>query len=352
MRMLVDFRCDAGGSVGMGHLERCQAIASWLDREDVCIVVAADDAGKQALAGRPGIEFVPDGLGVDGEIAWWRSRARKPDCVLFDISHPARTIDAAATLRLVGGIGRDGARIGIDGFGQQALYADDAPIDAVVAPYVGTKADGFRRVRVLAGAAYFVVPRHWKRRDQRSPADPVRRILVTMGGSDPSRLTKEAVVALKSVADSAWIIRVVIGPAFAESAVRDILAATEGDARFDVGRAADGIVSLLQDCDLAVASTGLTKYELAWAGTPSVQISHSDEAAAVSGPFALSGTAIHLGSISGVRPTDIARAVVSLAADLDLRRQMSARGLALVDGLGGARLADELRETASARSGI
>ena len=97
-------------------------------------------------------------------------------------------------------------------------------------------------------------------------------------------------------------------------------------------------------CDLAVSTSGLTKYELAATGTPAILLSHDSAHAQNNRPFAALGTALDLGEAAGLSTATLAEALGVLLNDAARREEMSRRGRAAVDGAGAARIIDAIEE--------
>ena len=171
-----------------------------------------------------------------------------------------------------------------------------------------------------------------------------------MGGSDPQGLTVRVLDAISRVAGPDWTTRVAIGAAFAADLADAIRALTSANPHIELVDAPLSLAKELAWADLAIASTGLTKYELAWAGVPSLQISIDQVHAELNAAFEAERTAIHLGAANRVDAPTIAAALAALAADEAARASMSRRGQAFVDGNGGARVADAIRDLIDARA--
>jgi spore coat polysaccharide biosynthesis predicted glycosyltransferase SpsG len=100
---------------------------------------------------------------------------------------------------------------------------------------------------------------------------------------------------------------------------------------------------LMQGADLAVAGAGVTLYELAATGTPTVAVQIADNQAANAAAFANAGAALLAGDAASARlPAALADAVGRLVASSSLRAALAGRARDLVDGAGAIRAAREI----------
>jgi len=97
--------------------------------------------------------------------------------------------------------------------------------------------------------------------------------------------------------------------------------------------------------DVSVNGGGATCWELCCLGTPMVTVSLSDDQSDNVSELASRGVARGVGVWQDSSPRAIAQAVAELLDAPDERAAMSARGMALVDGLGAGRAAKSLLET-------
>jgi spore coat polysaccharide biosynthesis predicted glycosyltransferase SpsG len=109
----------------------------------------------------------------------------------------------------------------------------------------------------------------------------------------------------------------------------------------------DNMNELMSWCDLAITAGGLTKYETAVTGTPSVVLSQALHQALIMERFSNAGTTIHLGYGPEVREDTIAETVRALLNDYPRRKQMSLAGKQLVDGKGLERVLQTFQELTS-----
>jgi spore coat polysaccharide biosynthesis protein SpsF len=304
---IVALRCDASEALGLGHLVRCCAVADAL-RDQGARPVFLMREGADLAEGRGHRTLAPEAL-----------EELDPDVVFLDLRHELTRADAA---RL-----REGGRAlaVLDDPGERRLAADLAfypPVPQVAElDWSGFEGELLVGWDWAALRPEFSAPR---------PEPRKSRLLVTMGGSDPAGLTLRALDAL---ADVDVPVEVLVGPRFAHEDALDARGATivrDGDVRAAMERAT-----------AAVASFGMTAYELAATGVPAVLLCLTDDHARSASAFHDAGLAVSLGRHDLVSRETLAEAVHALV-------QAPPPVPALVDGRGAARIA--ARVAAAARS--
>jgi spore coat polysaccharide biosynthesis protein SpsF len=165
-------------------------------------------------------------------------------------------------------------------------------------------------------------------------------VLVTMGGTDPNGLTLKVVEALDLLQEDFQSI-ILLGPGFSHSDALKALLVT-ARRRFDVRDNVANISCLMAQADLAVASFGVTAYELAAMGVPAVYLCLTDDHAESASALEEAAIAKSFGEYSHVSSAALAQTVQSLLCDSDLRAEMSSRASALVDGSGAGRVANQI----------
>ena len=241
----------------------------------------------------------------------------------------------------------------IDGIGENSLrhQRPGLKVDLFIAPYAGERSNKDQRVRLLAGPEFAPLGADYEKLPPRPIQTAANRILVSCGGSDPFEITAMVVKALADVQGQQLTVRVVLGPGF-EPTYRAGLIEMGRDTKHTIEwiEAPDSLVSHMRWSDLAVATSGLTKYELAAAGTPAILISPDDMHVRANEPFTDLGTVADLGSAEHVTPADIASALRALLDDPERRSAMVRAGRNAVDGRGAARIANALKELAYAET--
>ena len=158
-----------------------------------------------------------------------------------------------------------------------------------------------------------------------------------MGGSDPAGMTEFALRALDSL-PMPLAVRVVVGPGFAGGVeLHDAIARSTHCVQVSIAPAS--LQPLMQASRIAVASFGVTAYELAACGVPAVHLCLTGDHARSSSAFDLEGIAHTLGVFGQVAPQQVADAVMRLMGNAGRRTTIAAHARTLIDGRGAKRVA-------------
>jgi spore coat polysaccharide biosynthesis predicted glycosyltransferase SpsG len=239
----------------------------------------------------------------------------------------------------------------LDGMGDNALARKmSINVDLLVVPYVGAEASDYREGvegLLFLGPQFFISDLEYRSvaNSHREIRDNVDRLLVSFGGSDRNLLTVKVLDALSFIDDRRFTIRIIVGPGFSSS-----LKTKLEQMSHNIGHSCEliqGSRSLKEHmiwCDMAITSSGLTKYELALTGTPSIQISINEEHSQVNRPFADTGASRHLGVGDNLSVYSIRDAIVALVEDKKTRQKMSEIGQNILDSQGASRIMDEINK--------
>jgi len=332
-------RCDGGRRDGFGHLVRCSALADELKKRHGLSSVFAlrrDDRGARFLRekGYPVERPAPD----DGfEYRKWMVDAidRSSAAVLvLDVrdEFPVSVLDDFR---------RRGVRVvAIDDPSDRKWKAD-----LVFLPPVpqALRLNPARAVgEILVGWEWIPLRSEfgWRERIRR----PCRvrdapTVLVSMGGSDPHGLTRFAVESLNRVTGGFEAV-ILAGPGFEDRCV--LRRVEESFGRMRLVSEVEDIVALMEDADLAVASFGMTAYELAALGVPSILISLTEDHLESASALEQLGAFESLGLAGDITPAHLAATVDRLLHSPKQRKRMSESGRQAIDGRGAARIADRI----------
>lgn len=336
-RPSVAFRTTGGVASGLGHVSRCLALAQALRALEVESLFLLDGDGtirdRVAAAGFPaaGVRAAHDLADTVRECRAWR-----PHAVIVDsyATGPAYFRGLAGTWPLVV----------LDDLADREL-----PVDLIVNGSAGADRLAYRgapHTRYLLGPRFVPLRPDFAEPPARVTRAEVRRVLVTVGGSDPTGFTAQLVRwTAKALGDVTQ--DVVVGP-FVRGAERRS------------GEAALGPVVLHEDppdmrrlmleADLAVSGGGQTIYELAASATPAIAIRMAQNQTGNLTALSEAGALQWVGAAGDAAlESHLSDALVALAAAPHRREAMGRRGRALVDGKGAARAARAVMELAGAR---
>ena len=344
-------RADGSHRMGFGHLSRMLTLAEGLRAAGYapCFVTRAADPAMLGRIEGAGLAFeqLPPDAGWALDIAQTSASIARlaAPVVVTDLSSDEAVGQPRAYGEYLAGLKATGALlVAFDDF-KRLPFAPDVLVNSNVgaeAQYDGTMAG-----TCLLGPRYFPLSQRLaevgRRRRVREPA---RRIMVTMGSGDHLGLTPKVVEALRHVRASEPL-EVVVFPHLQADRAKEAGSLAPGfPGRLEVVEPLSDLVDYLEWADVAVTAAGVTKYETAAAGVPSVilaQVPHQDPLA---GQFAVHGSARYLGMGDAVPVVEIAAAVEAILGDEPRRRAMTEAGRRLVDGRGVERIVDEIRQRA------
>jgi len=338
-------RADASSAIGSGHAMRCLALAKAWQRVGgrVCYLTAESIAAVDERLAAENIEqqrmSVQPGTSEDAEqtVAWARRLEAKwvvIDGYRFkqDYIHQLK----ASGLRVL--VLDDDARF--------AFYE----ADVVFNQNIDAQAETYRvaaGTQLLLGAKYVLIrPEFLAGRTQAHIAGVARKLLVTMGGSDPGDVTSRVVRALSRLdadfLDADVEVMVVVGGG--NPRYESLQAQVRGlPIKIRLEKNLENMAPVMRWADLAISAAGGTCWELAFLGIPMIVITISRDQERTASAIATAGAAVGLGWHADLSEDQIRDAVRSLANDTEARSVMSERGQKLIDGQGAARVVEFLR---------
>lgn len=339
MNLLV--RADASIAMGTGHVMRCLALVqAWQDAGGTATFAAADITPAM------------------------RKRLSAESCDVVDLSCTAGTLEDA---KQTSDLARERAAVWVvvDGYqfkseyqraikdaGRKLLFFDDYGhcdrycADLILNQNLDAKENLYTArepyTHLLLGTKYsllrreFTIWREWKRE-----IPPVaRKVLVTMGGSDPENVTARVMKALQIANLEGTEARILVGgsnPHFEELEMM----ASQFDFPLQFCRDASNIGELMCWADVAVSAAGSTCWELASLGLPALLLDLAENQFLLAQQLHKRNCAIHLGN-SHILPEEVAEALQSLVGSQELRETLSRKSRRLVDGEGAKRVASAL----------
>jgi UDP-2,4-diacetamido-2,4,6-trideoxy-beta-L-altropyranose hydrolase len=332
------FRFDASPAMGAGHAYRCLTLAEALsrlgwrchgivNREAVATVPALQHNPAMALSGEDSVGaadwLIVDHYGLDASWETPQRRWAKSILVLDDLADRRHDCD----ILLDQTFGRAGADY--DGLVPAACRRLTGSDYALLRPE-------FSRARPASLA-------------RRTAEGGLRRILVSLGATDPENHTVEVVRGI-AASGLAVAVDVVLGGAARHlEAVRAACAALPLEARLHVDTAE--MPRLMAAADLAIGAAGTSTWERCCLGLPSLLVVIAENQRAVATAVGGAGAARLLAGPRPALAAQVAGALQELAADATALQALAVRAAAICDGRGCDRLGLALVPPGHARDG-
>jgi len=325
--------CDGGGKFGYGHVKRMVSLARSLrDREGFGAIFALNGTADAEEPIRRAGFIVCRGNTLESLIV-----GNSPDILVIDGREGPSRIELETLSRRVS------VTAVIDDAHPRRLAADLAYYPAVAQAQALDWSGSHCCAKIgwewsILGIASTAVPQ------RTHGCRPV--VLVTMGGSDPMGLTLRAAQALAKL-EPTFRARFVMGPGTDGAQIARKIVSLRSD--FETIEGAEDLATEFAGTDIALASFGVTAYELAAYGVPALYLGLTADHVLSADAFDKAGMGQSLGLAADATDEVIARGVESLLNDALRRRQMRTAGLMTLDGRGAARIAADLSAILSAR---
>ena len=335
-------RADASIAVGTGHVMRCLALAqAWQDTggQAIFVMTEAPPAIEDRLrAEKVLIERLQAAPGTTEDADQTVRLARKHDAAWvvadgyhFGAEYQRRLKDAGVRLLFVDDNGHAGAYcadlvLNQNAHAREDYYRDRSP-----------------QTRILLGPRYALLRREFAawRNWQRAVPPIGRRVLVTMGGSDPDNVTLKVIEALNAVHVEGLEAAVVVGGTNPNVAM--IEEAIKGSAcPIRLLKNTHSMAELMAWADIAVAAAGSTCWEICSLGLPNILLLLVDHQEPVAKAIEAAHAGLSLGWSWRSGTSAIAGAVRDLLQDVRQRETMAKHARTLVDGCGAQRVVSVL----------
>jgi UDP-2,4-diacetamido-2,4,6-trideoxy-beta-L-altropyranose hydrolase len=331
-------RADARIAIGTGHVMRCLALAqAWQDAGGrVCFAMAdSTDAIRVRVAGESCdvVEISAEaGTHADALQTIEFAESRQCEWSVVDGYHFGEEYQRALKER--------GLRVlFLDDYGHAGQYVADLVLNQNISALAALYENRSPQTRLLLGPRYcllrreFAEWRNWKR----EVSDLGRRVLVTMGGSDPENVTAWTMDTLTRVAVDGLEAIVVVGGSNPHAEKLERLAAESG-MKISVRRNVTNISELMAWADVAISSAGTTCWELCLMALPSLLVDVAANQTALAIEMARRGCLIHVGVPMALSAAELAAQVEGLLRDKNRRLGFSINCRDLVDGRGAQRV--------------
>lgn len=336
--MKIIIRTDASIAIGTGHVMRCLALAqAWQDAEEQAIfvmkmVVPTLENKLQSEAMQ--IVYLPVELSRSEDAEETVKIARQYDAkwvvvdgYQFDAEYQRAIKDAGLYLLF------------IDDYGHSDHYYADVVLNQNISADEGMYAKREENTQLFLGTRYTLLRREFLqwRGWVRSHSSFAKKILVTLGGSDPDNVTLKVIQGLQLLQIEKLEVVVVVGGS--NPHYEQLQAACENAGiSICLKRNVMNMPELMAWADIAIAAAGSTTWELAFMGVPSILIVLADNQEAIAQTLNAMNIVVNLGWHTHFTFVDIAKTLSQLLPDLTARKAMSVSSQQLIDGEGSTRV--------------
>ncbi len=329
LRLPLLYRVDGSHEMGLGHLVRARSLCAELENRGVRIILltrASQQLAESIFSEDANIEYIPPDVDVNQFIAMMRERYRTPILIQDVRDTDSASIQFLQTLGMM--------IIHFDDLGTGGKLVDiliDANIPA-------EKASESVMPVCFFGGKYMVLDSSIEKFNTHVKPIPqqISKILISFGGSDPRNLTPW-VLAIMSKKYPNYDITVVTGQGYSDPKSISMLCSQYG---FTHLHNITNMSEELYTSDMAIISGGVTLYEAAACGTPSIvlpQVKHQYQIAKL---FEQQGVCICPLNYTEQTEDVLTITIGKVMQDQRVRQAMSNNGKILVDGKGTKRICD------------
>jgi UDP-2,4-diacetamido-2,4,6-trideoxy-beta-L-altropyranose hydrolase len=335
-------RTDASVQIGTGHLMRCLALSqAWQDAGGKVVFLMATKApALEARLQSEGMKIVhlsvqPGSIDDAIQTSCYAHQV-EADWIVVDGYHFGtnyqRIIKNQKCRLLL-----------IDDLGNFEYYYADLILNQNI--YAHEELYGNREpyTQLLLGTRYALLRREFLkwRGWRREIPEVARKVLVTMGGSDPDNVTLKVIQALQQVDVDGLEAIVVVG---GSNPNHEELQAAVQDSRFPIRLESNvtDMPELMAWADVAVSAAGSTSWELAFMGLPTLTLILADNQCLIAEYLSQMEVTSNLGWYGDLSLGKIARALLEFSEDACKRSNLHQRAKSLVDGNGTQRVLQAL----------
>lgn len=204
----------------------------------------------------------------------------------------------------------------------------------------------------LLGPEYVLLRPQFReaRKNLKKESGEVKRILVFMGGADPTNETGKVLEALKLLNRDDVAIDVVIGASNPfKNEIETLTKRMPNTASyFNVNNMAE----LMTSADLAIGASGTSTWERCCLGLPSIVMTLADNQKDIAEELGKEGVVVNLGWHENVAEKDIKEAIEHLLKEPEKRKSMCSKGKEMVDGNGARRIVYEIERVRKTKGNL
>ncbi len=331
-------RADANIAMGTGHVMRCLALAqAWQDAGGRAVFAMAETTPSLERRMREeGIEaeHLSGSAGTAEDAEQTRSLAARTnaDWIVVDgyqFGSDYQSLIKSAGFKL----------LFMDDYVHAEPYSADLVLNQNLQASPSLYAKRAPSTQLLLGPRFAMLRREfhpWRNWERKTPAMG-RRILVTMGGSDPDNLTAKVIEAIRNLSHPALEATILVGGSNPHlRSVGELIRGQKLPIRLVID--ACNVSEWMTWADVAVAGAGTTFWEMCFLGLPGLLLVLAPNQEKIAETAERMGIAWIINKQSQASASTIAGKLNELLNSESARKTQSANGRKLVDGRGAGRV--------------
>jgi UDP-2,4-diacetamido-2,4,6-trideoxy-beta-L-altropyranose hydrolase len=223
----------------------------------------------------------------------------------------------------------------VDDFGSRSQF----PAEMILNPNFGAGEEAYRssgfRGDLLLGESYVLLRREFISVGDGHESGPGNRVLITLGGSDPTNFASTLLSALRDVRDFQFTL--VAGPGYRYRDELEKFRAPNFKILFDAD-----MPGLMREADMAIIVAGGTLWELLHLGCTVLSYTRNPLQASVIGTLASRNIICDMGDIGRFEDSALIAKLEELRKSPSVRETMAQAGRQLIDGKGAKRVIEKL----------
>jgi UDP-2,4-diacetamido-2,4,6-trideoxy-beta-L-altropyranose hydrolase len=335
-------RADASVAIGTGHVMRCLALAqAWQDSGGrVAFVMAESTPAIEERLGEEGVDLLRiggvRGSALDSQQLVALARSHGPKWLVVDGYEFGSIYQRALKnerLKLVL----------VDDNGRSEAYAADIVLNQNIHAQECLYKNRETYTRLLLGTKYALLRREFvSAKEAREIPSIARKLLVSMGGSDPDNVTRRVMEAIEQVAiEDLEVIAVAGGSNPHLASIAGSVA--ESKHRSRTLNNVTNMQELICWADLAISAAGTACWEYCALGLPAILVAVAENQTANAKALHAAGAAKLISGGPRFLVDEMAQRITRLANSASERQSLSRTASTLVDGGGAGRVVSVLR---------
>ncbi len=325
----IGIRVDMGGNIGSGHFFRCLSIAKELKKNGKTVIFLISDEKEFRKHVKKMIPcIVLKEKTVSKKILECKKLMNRIRLLIIDLPHYEEKYGIELKNKNI---------VLINDLGKMKIFSKILINGSIVKKFHKYQIKN-KSSKLLIDSKYMILREEFlKRRIESKINDrPIRNILITFGGSGENKITNKL---LKLLLKKDFHITVIVGPS---NTKQNILKLIKNNHKIKLIINPNNIAELFSKQDMIFSSTGITIYELACLGIPTVMIPINSAQNDTAKEMEKRGFG-KIMSVNNINLENIQKILLNFD-DYKFRKEMHKSGRKIVDGEGTSRIAKAIEK--------